>query len=247
VVSLHEGKQRQQNVRTAIAAVVEEQARQIRYNRRDAEKLRIVSLNHTNWSKDLAIASGESDADAVRCSFAEDRKSREFYLLKMAGKGQDSPKTQTVRRVPDFMKSPAVKNAVPSTASTTGAKLDAHTAAQISYRRAQQQHESSNKGDSASSITPSSSSGSLQDRQEPLRDSESSSSLAQRAKGFLTKDDGKMDMGAVMSGLGAIAAAAGSHETTSSSTAASATVSVSSNDSVGSATQQTLQAQTVSG
>jgi hypothetical protein len=41
-------------------------------------------LHHTHWARDLALAAGASDADAVESSFASDRRSREFYLLKLA-------------------------------------------------------------------------------------------------------------------------------------------------------------------
>ncbi|GKY99198.1 hypothetical protein MPSEU_000875200 [Mayamaea pseudoterrestris] len=212
VVSFDEGKQRQQNVRTAIASVVEEQARQARYNRVDPEKLRIVSLNHTNWARDLALAAGESDADAVRSSFAEDRKSREFYLLKMAVKTTDKTMLNG-RRLPEFMQSPRKESSQSAggtmSVSTSGAKLDANTAAQISFRRAQQQHETK------------SGAGAATDHQEPIRDADKRSSLADRAKGFSTGDDAKMDMGAVMSGLGPIAAQASHAHSVSSASLAS--------------------------
>jgi len=140
VVSIEEGRQRQQNVRNAIHAVLEEQLRQKRYRREDHEKLRIVSLNHTSWARDLALASGHSDADAVKSSFSQDRKTREFYLLKMAKK---TPVTATSsRRIPEFMQ-PVLAVGLAAASSTSAAvsprvkahKLDANTAAQIQFRK----------------------------------------------------------------------------------------------------------------
>lgn len=130
VVSMEEGRQRQANVRRAIKAVMEEQARQKLYHREDPDKLRMVSLNHTSWARDLAFASGASDADAVKSSFAEDRKSREFFLLKLA-RNKKTSASQAIQSVPQFMQ-PAIKSA--SRLSATQ-RLDANTAAQIRYRR----------------------------------------------------------------------------------------------------------------
>jgi hypothetical protein len=107
VVSVEEGRQRQVNVRQAIHAVLQEQARQCRRNAADSEKLRSVSLHFTTWAKDLALAAGASDADAVTTEFSTSRKSREFYLLQMKG--------QTSLR-PQFMQPPA----------SVGSRLDNH-------------------------------------------------------------------------------------------------------------------------
>jgi hypothetical protein len=160
VVSIEEGRQRQQNVRNAIQAVLEEQARQKLYRRLvDAEKLRKISLQYTSWARDLALASGSSDADAVQSSFADSRKSREFYLSELitnnnssssssisssvaakstSAANTSSTTTATAVTIPDFMRasslqeSPAVRQTI---AAPTADLLDANTAAQIRYRR----------------------------------------------------------------------------------------------------------------
>jgi hypothetical protein len=110
VVSSDEGRQRQQNVKLAIAAVLKEQSRATTDT---MEKLRAVSLNYTSWARDLALAAGASDADAVARGFGEDRKSREFFLLKQQQQQQQRPifgsgnTTTTAAKnnsiVPDFM------------------------------------------------------------------------------------------------------------------------------------------------
>lgn len=181
VVSMDEGRERQQNVRHAIRSVLDEQNRQKMYKREDAEKLRVVSLNFTSWARDLALAAGHSDADAVECDFDKERKSREFYLIKIARANLSSSKS---RQMPGFMQ-PSMH---------TGAKLqpqarvlDAHTSTQLRYRR------QLNKSESELS--------------EPLRDPDpeknKDDNIAHRAAGFSAPGE-KMDMSAVLSGMGAV-------------------------------------------
>jgi hypothetical protein len=187
VVSMDEGRERQHNVRHAIRSVLEEQNRQKMYKREDAEKLRVVSLNFTSWARDLALAAGHSDADAVECDFDQDRKSREFYLIKIA---RANPTPNKSRQVPEFMQ-PAMH---------TGARLqpqarvlDAHTSTQLRYRRQQNKSEQKEQ-------TP--------ELTEPLRDPDpeekKDDNLAHRAAGFSAPGE-KMDMSAVLSGMGAVA------------------------------------------
>jgi hypothetical protein len=194
VVSIDEGRQRQLNVKRAISAVLEEQIRQRRGRKQDPERLRHVSMQHTSWARDLALASGASDADAVKSQFAEDRKSREFYLLKIA---RNSP-LQVDRHVPDFMQpaiqamSPQrlVKKSVPSPHV-----LDANTAAQIRFRRKSLLKEESKE----ESCEP------VHDADEDDDDDDGSKeSMAQRAAGFSADGDKKVNMAAVLSGMGAV-------------------------------------------
>jgi len=199
VVSVEEGRQRQMNVRNAIHSVLEEQLRQKRYRREDDEKLRIVSLNHTSWARDLALASGASDADAVRSSFAQDRKTREFFLLKLA---RNCPVQNLKRRVPEFMQ-PAlsVAKAKASPAAVLSAqKLDANTAAQIRFRHDQEREGEGEAAAAANSKVTS----------EPVRDvisgeaADKKESMKQRAMGFSAEGSAKVDMAAVLSGMGAV-------------------------------------------
>lgn len=195
VVSIEEGRQRQMNVKTAIRAVLDEQARQKMYKREDAEKLRHVALHHTMWARDLALASGASDADAVDQSFSEGRKSREFFLLKMSrNKAPTGSVKLDPKNVPQFMQ-PAMHTRPSSARISTNIAthhLDAHTASQIQFRRQKLQ------SDPAQPITDRET-----ESQEQLHDPDETnkSSLAQKAAGF-SADHEKVNMAAVLSGMG---------------------------------------------
>ena len=131
VASIDEGRQRQGNVKAAIKAVIDEQRRQRAFSREDAQKLRHVSIQHTFWARDLARAAGASDEDAVSKKFDEDnRRSREFYLLKFSRANQSSGNSAKKANVPAFMR-PAVSLTVAPN------RLDANTVAQIRYRQTQ--------------------------------------------------------------------------------------------------------------
>jgi hypothetical protein len=140
IASIDEGRQRQTNVKTSIKAVLDEQRRQQVFHREDPEKLRMAYIQNTNWAKDLALASGASDADAVQKNFDdESRKSREFYLLKFsrANPSSNAP-SSTKKVVPAFMK-PMMTMPIPAN------RLDANTHTQIRYRQTQQQQDTPHK------------------------------------------------------------------------------------------------------
>jgi len=137
IASIDEGRQRQANVRAAIRAVVQEQRRQKVFQREDADKLRMVSIQYTSWARDLAIASGHSDADAVNSKFNdENRKTREFYLLKFARQQQQQKQTTRTNtnnsNMPEFMK--PILLIRPD-------HFDMNTSTQIQYRKNQQQQQ----------------------------------------------------------------------------------------------------------
>jgi hypothetical protein len=110
-----------------------------------------VSLHHTHWARDLALAAGASDADAVQSSFAADRRSREFYLLKLSKytttQSPGSNNAKAIRGsfnnpqhhlVPQFMQ-PTLQGRdsamnMNSKALQMQQRLDANTAAQIRFR-----------------------------------------------------------------------------------------------------------------
>jgi hypothetical protein len=204
IVSFDEGRQRQSNVRNAIHAVLEEQARQRRYRKEDPEKLRTVSLHHTNWARDLALAAGASDADAVHSSFAEDRKSREFFLLKMVK--ADSATVTGSCRIPEFMQ-PALHSPRLTGAHRPAHNLDENTATHIKFRN-QQAKQGAPEALLAPTRSASGDEGDSQVSSEPIRDpnpeDKKEDSMAQRAKGFLSDGAGRVDMSAVLSGLGAV-------------------------------------------
>jgi hypothetical protein len=199
VVSVDEGRQRQVNVKNAIRAVVEEQSRQKMCKREDAEKIRTVALQHTSWARDLALASGASDAHAVESAFSEGRHSREFYLLKMS-RSKTTGTSNTSVNVPQFMK-PVTEASAPKT-PIVQQRLDAFTASQIQYRR--------RKGGvqpTAASVLAADSTSSDVESMEQVHDAHTTEkgkeSLAQQAAGF-SADGKKVNMAAVLSGLGAV-------------------------------------------
>lgn len=190
IASIDEGRQRQGNVRTALRSVIEEQRRQKVFHREDAEKLRMVSIQHTSWARDLALAAGASDADAVQMNFDDgSRKSREFYLLKFSRSNQMTVNTTKKASVPAFMK-PALSFQV------QGSKLDAHTAPQIRYRQVQHRRRAS--------VAPAPTE-KLKDKAEPIKmidDLKTSSNMAKQAAGFASGEE-IGNMSAVLTGMGA--------------------------------------------
>lgn len=204
IASIKEGSERQANVRHAIRAVVDEQRRQKAYMREDPEKLRMVSIHNTSWARDLAVAAGASDADAVKSNFDEERKSREFYLLKMARSNSISSQG---KHVPAFMQ--------PALSTNMTRQLDANTSAQIMYRRKQQRQQARGKdtppelpvraaAGKRSSVPPS-----VGASIEPIHDPEpekekDTRDLAKRAAGFSHDGAEQVNMAAVLSGMGAV-------------------------------------------
>lgn len=174
IASVEEGRQRQANVRVAIRVVIDEQKRQKIYRKEDPEKLRMLSLQYTTWARELALAAAASDAEAVESDFHENRKSREFYILKQA-KAQGG----FSKKLPSFMMPVAVSPQV----------LDHHTSTQIRFRRKQARVGPSPLPKSEESPTSTS---------EPIHDG-GSGNLAKKAAGFGT---GNTDASAILSGLG---------------------------------------------
>ena len=80
VASMDEGRHRQRNVNSAMRHILDEQRSQRLNHRRDPAKLAKVALQYTSWARDLALAAGASDADAVRTNFSRNAKDRGHYL-----------------------------------------------------------------------------------------------------------------------------------------------------------------------
>lgn len=183
IASVEEGRQRQANVRIAINVVIDEQRRQKTYRKEDPEKLRMLSLQYTTWARELALAAAASDAEAVKVDFNENRKSREFYILKQARSQGGLPKA-----LPSFMMPVAVSPQI----------LDHHTSTQIRYRRKQARVSPSplQKSDGTGPNPVATS--------EPIHDGSTSNTttkLAKQAAGFGTTDT---DVSAILSGLGTV-------------------------------------------
>mmetsp|Transcript_20469 Transcript_20469/g.56812 ORF Transcript_20469/g.56812 Transcript_20469/m.56812 type:complete len:624 (+) Transcript_20469:205-2076(+) len=214
IASIDEGRQRQANVKTSIRAVLTEQRRQKAFHREDPEKLRMCSIQNTSWAKDLALASGASDADAVSKNFDDvSRKSREFYLLKLSRAGElnstTGPQRGTKQVVPAFMK-PMMSMTLKSN------RLDANTTSRIQFRKkegaSRNANASSQKQRVTSDVAPAIATrndgktpGSVSS--EPIHDPKTHGlgemSLASKAAGFANGEEA-VNMSAVLTGMGAI-------------------------------------------
>lgn len=80
IVSSSEGKARQQSVLLAIEMILEEQKRQRVTRTKDPNKLRNVAMQYTSWARDLALAAGAADNEAVESDFCVSAKSRSHHF-----------------------------------------------------------------------------------------------------------------------------------------------------------------------
>ncbi|KAL3915832.1 MAG: hypothetical protein SGILL_005459 [Bacillariaceae sp.] len=192
IASIDEGRQRQANVKASVRSVLEEQRRQRVFHREDPEKLRMVSIQNTTWAKDLAMASGASDADCIQKNFDDDnRRTREFYLLKFsrANPSANLP-SSSKKAMPAFMK-PMMTMQMPSN------RFDANTTSQIRYR--------AQKKPAARPVTHKRGSSAVPEKatQVPIRDGDDAygDSMAKKAAGFASGEE-IGNMSAVLSGMG---------------------------------------------
>lgn len=148
LASIGEGRQRHQNVRASIRAVLQEQERARLFGRpyasADPTKIRAIYLQHTQWARALSRAAGQADAHAVQTNFCDtQRRTRDFYLKAQFGvvvrrmngtssssfdvdsEPNDIRNDEDVENLPVFMQKVLTISAV---------KLDANTASQICYR-----------------------------------------------------------------------------------------------------------------
>lgn len=211
IASIEEGRQRQSNVKTSIRAILTEQRRQKTFHREDPEKLRMCSIQNTSWAKDLALASGASDADAVTKNFDdENRKSREFYLLKFSHAGNlasaKSFKTGTKQVVPAFMKPMVSMQLRPNL-------LDANTTSRLKFKKKEHGRPPNNQRRvnsdmPATQVSEVKDSGSKNTARVPIHDpairKTGRDSLARKAAGFANGEEA-VNMSAVLTGMGPIA------------------------------------------
>lgn len=211
IASIDEGRQRQANVRTSIRSILTEQRRQQVFHREDPEKLRMCSIQNTSWAKDLALASGASDADAVTKNFDdESRKSREFYLLKFsrAGKLNSISNVQrgTKQVVPAFMKPMISMQLRPN-------PLDANTTSRLKFKKKEDNKASRNQKPVTSDLPVKRASNSREVMSttpaasvpihDPTANMPGRESLASKAAGFANGEEA-VSMSAVLTGMGAI-------------------------------------------
>ena len=90
IASSAEGKARQQSVLLSIRMTLEEQRRQRASRTKDPNKLRNVSMQYTSWARDLALAAGTADAEAVSSNFNQAAKSRAHHFAKQLRVDTDS-------------------------------------------------------------------------------------------------------------------------------------------------------------
>eukprot|EP00536_Pseudo-nitzschia_multiseries_P003309 jgi/Psemu1/185543/e_gw1.50.37.1 len=196
IASIDEGRQRQANVKTSIRAVLTEQRRQKAFSREDPEKLRMHSIQNTSWAKDLALASGASDADAVSKNFDDgSRKSREFYLLKFSRAGKlnsaTGPKSGPKQVMPAFMRPMISMSLKPNL-------LDANTTTRLHSKRV--------TADGPPSVPARTNQKRGAVSSEPIHDPiihMGEESLAHKAAGFANGEEA-VNMSAVLTGMGAI-------------------------------------------
>jgi len=124
IASIEEGRHRQQNVSNAIRTILGEQTRQRIYNKKDEERLSKIASKYTNFARDLALAAGKADADAIRTNFRA--KSRVHYKLLPQEKAYNEENVRaldefTVRRVPPT-KNKEIKSGMRDTSTVTKKK-----------------------------------------------------------------------------------------------------------------------------
>lgn len=76
MVSIREGRERHSFAHISVHSVLDEQLRQTITNEKDIQKIANVSRKYTQWAKDLALAAGAADADAVRSDFDPSNKNK---------------------------------------------------------------------------------------------------------------------------------------------------------------------------
>jgi len=103
LTSPKEGQERHDNVRQSIRAVLKEQKWQkgtLGHSTLDDERIRKTYIRYNSWARELCLAAGACDAEAVRANFHSTAPSRDYYI---AERGQTIENT-TTGTVPDFMK-----------------------------------------------------------------------------------------------------------------------------------------------
>ena len=93
IASSSEGRARQQSVLLAIRMVMEEQKRQRASRTKDPNKLRNVAYQYTSWARDLALAGGSADAEAVSSGFDPKAASRAHHFAKRLNNGSTTSKS----------------------------------------------------------------------------------------------------------------------------------------------------------
>jgi len=135
IASSSEGQQRQRNVNTAIQAVLAEQRRQRISRTKDSRKLATIAYQYTSWARDLALAAGMADAEAVQSNFCVTSKTRICHLR--ASLIEKSMSCSIANNDLTTGKWRGIIGAS-SPSCLTSERLDAHTSSGVMYRQQQQ-------------------------------------------------------------------------------------------------------------
>ena len=128
IVSVEEGRQRQQFVNIAVKAVLDEQRRQ-RISRKDPNKIASVSMQYTSWARDLALAAGAADADAVQSNFQANSKCRIYHLKRNLTIKR--PTMDSLNKAP----TPSASFVLSANSALTAKVLDAHTHSNLQMKQ----------------------------------------------------------------------------------------------------------------
>ena len=199
VASMDEGRHRQRNVNSAMRHILDEQRSQRLNHRRDPAKLAKVALQHTSWARDLALAAGASDADAVRTNFSRDAKDRGHYLRHGVG----SAGTNT--GAGESSVGPGKSRAVPDVHKIAPEILDANTSTHIYLQKKDAQEAAASAAAAASAVAttpaPTRSPQKEEAQGEPLSSVSGEASEKKRVvpqdieEGYTTPDEGFTDVG----------------------------------------------------
>lgn len=121
ITRMEEGLFRHRSVSNATQAVLREQRRQRMGRCEDDKKLSLISLQYTSWARDLSLAAGHADEEAVRSKFSD--RASDKQRMNLRGKVIDG------LRKNNFSAPPVSQDTLEMVS-----KLDAHTYTSILAR-----------------------------------------------------------------------------------------------------------------
>jgi hypothetical protein len=182
IASMEEGRERQRNVNASIAAVMKEQQRQ-RMSGKDVYKLATSGRTYTSWARDLALAAGAADAEAVRANFDTNAKNRAHYLQQRSrgtnNNNNNNSMNNNTRKFPTFFM---------DMSDIAANVLDANTSSSMLLKKKQQKQKQ-------------------EDKPVPIHNDPDPGSInttkriSKKAAGF-GHGEGSVDMAAVLTGMG---------------------------------------------
>jgi len=190
IASMEEGRQRQRNVNTATKAVMDEQRRQRMNRTKDAFKLATIAHQYTSWARDLSLAAAAADREAVRVNFKSDAKCRSHYLVTGVNAKQSVPFTDSQKY--SFI-----------SGHLAAELLDANTSSSMKTKR---EEEKGIVGTRSTSLREDAPTPPLEDEaEEAIHESNApKDNMARKAAGFAANDGEKVNISAVLSGMGSV-------------------------------------------